>query len=192
MPSDSRWTSVLIDDEADVREVTALMLRDAGFEVHQAGDGEAGLRLIRETAPQIVVTDIRMPKLDGLGVLRRVKADHPDTEVIVITAFGDMDLAIEALRLDASDFVTKPMSAEAFALALRRARERYSARRGLQDYASLLETENVRTAQELLKAIRYQRNLIEGSMDGILGLDGKRPGRGVQSGPGRTDRPAGK
>ena len=95
------WSIVLIDDEADIREVMSLALADAGYEVRTAADGEAGLRLCLETAPQIVITDIRMPGMDGLQVLERVKAALPDTEVIVATAFGEMQLAIRALQLDA-------------------------------------------------------------------------------------------
>jgi PAS domain S-box-containing protein len=83
-----------------------------------------------------------------------------------------MDLAIRALQLDASDFITKPISDEALYLALKRARERFDSRKQLKDYTALLEKEKAETSQELLKSIAFQRNLIESSMDGILGCDG--------------------
>jgi PAS domain S-box-containing protein len=165
------WNIVLIDDEADIREVMLVALADAGYEVRAAADGEAGLRLCVEAAPQIVITDIRMPGLDGLQVLERLKKQFPDIEVIVATAFGEMQLAIRALQLDASDFITKPIGSDNLLLALDRARERFTSRRRLKDYTLLLEKEKAETSQQLLKTIAFQRNLIENSMDGILGVD---------------------
>ena len=167
----SRWNIVLIDDEEDIREVMAIALQDEGYIVATAADGAAGLQLCEETSPQIVITDIRMPGIDGLQVLETLKEKNPDIEVIVATAFGEMDLAIRALQLDASDFITKPISDEALVLALRRARERFISRKQLRDYTALLEKEKAETSHELLKSIRFQRNLIESSMDGIVGCD---------------------
>ncbi|MFH1136776.1 MAG: response regulator [Pseudomonadota bacterium] len=177
MNDSEKWTIVLIDDEEDIREVLALTLMDAGYLVFTAPDGETGLRVCAEQNPQIVVTDIRMPRMDGLRVLELLKKSRPETEVIVATAFGEMDLAIQALRLDASDFIAKPIGDEALHLALKRARERYSSRKQLADYTVLLEEENVRTTRELVRTLAFQRNLIESSMDGILGCD--RSGKAV-------------
>ncbi|UCG04807.1 MAG: response regulator, partial [Desulfobacterales bacterium] len=120
----SAWKIVLIDDEEDIREVMTIALQDAGYNVDTAPDGATGLQLCEDISPQIVITDIRMPGIDGLQVLETIKKDYPDIEVIVATAFGEMDLAIRALQLDASDFITKPISEEALYLALKRARER--------------------------------------------------------------------
>jgi len=172
MASTSDWKIVLIDDEEDIREVLTISLRDAGYEVDSAADGATGLKLCEATSPQIVITDIRMPGIDGLQVLESLKKKYSDIEVIVATAFGEMDLAIRALQLDASDFITKPISDEALYLALKRAKERFNSRKQLKDYTALLEKENAETSQQLLKSIAFQRNLIESSMDGILGCDG--------------------
>jgi len=168
------WAIVLIDDEEDIREVMSLALTDAGYNVRTAADGEAGIRMCIEAPPQIVITDIRMPGMGGLQVLERIKHEFPDTEVIVATAFGEMELAIRALQLDASDFITKPIGSDNLLLALQRARERYTSRRRLKDYTLLLEREKAETSQQLLKTIAFQRNLIESSMDGILGVDEQR------------------
>lgn len=143
------WQIVLIDDEADIREVTAITLQDAGYRVVTAADGQAGLALFAEYAPQIVITDIRMPRMDGLAVLENIKQSDHDAEVIVVTAFGEMDLAIRALQLDASDFITKPINDESLHLALRRARERYTARKQARDYTALLEKRNADQARIL-------------------------------------------
>jgi PAS domain S-box-containing protein len=85
-----------------------------------------------------------------------------------------MDLAIRALQLDASDFITKPISDEALFLALKRAKDRFTSRKQLQDYTSLLEKEKAETSQQLLRNIAFQRNLIESSIDGILACDENR------------------
>jgi two-component system NtrC family sensor kinase len=112
-----------------------------------------------------------MPGLDGLQVLSAVKQKYPDTEVVVATAFGEMNLAIRALQLDASDFITKPISDEALHLALKRAKDRFTSKKQLQDYTALLEKENAETSQQLFRNIAFQRNLIDSSMDGILACD---------------------
>lgn len=137
----SEWRIVLVDDEADIREVMAIALEDAGYDVHTASDGKAGIRLCQTVAPQIVITDIRMPGMNGIQVLEEIKKLNPDIEVIVFSAFGEMDLAIQALQLDASDFITKPVNDDALHMALKRARDRYGARKKLKDYTALLERE---------------------------------------------------
>ena len=167
------WKVVLIDDEEDIREVTKISLEDKGYTVNTAKDGEAGIQLCKEMSPQIVITDIRMPKMNGIQVLDTIKKDDPDIEVIVITAFGEMDLAIQALQLDASDFITKPITDEALHLALKRAQHRYTSKKQLKDYTALLEKEKAETAQELIRTLSFRENLIESSMDGIIGCDEK-------------------
>jgi PAS domain S-box-containing protein len=176
-----QWQIVLIDDEADIREVTAIALADAGYRVETAADGKAGLDLIASIDPQIVVTDIRMPQMDGLQVLETVKRAGSHAEVIVVTAYGEMDLAIRALRLDASDFITKPIDDDALHLALHRAKERYRARKQVRDYTDLLERENARTARELSATIAIQKSLTANALDGIASFD--RSGRMVSVNP---------
>jgi PAS domain S-box-containing protein len=171
MALQTTWKVVVIDDEDDIREVLRLSLQDSGYEVATAADGASGLRLCSDLQPQVVITDVRMPGISGIEVLERVKNGSPDTEVIVVTAFGEMDLAIRALQLDASDFITKPISNQALNLALDRATSRYDSRKRLQEYTKVLEAQNAATSHELLQSISFQKKLIEGSMDGILGCD---------------------
>ncbi len=171
MDTSHDWGIVLIDDEKDIRDVMTVTLEDAGYHVLTAENGEAGLLLCEKVSPQIVITDIRMPKIDGLQVLKTLKTSYPDIEVIVVTAFGDIEIAIQALQLDASDFITKPINDEALHTALKRAQQRSSVKKELQSHAKLLKKENAKTTEELIKSISFQRNLIESSMDGILGCD---------------------
>ncbi len=169
----AEWKIVLIDDEDDIREVMAITLEDWGYVVETAADGEAGIRRCEAISPQIVITDIRMPGISGIQVLETIKKRYPDMEVIVATAFGEMDLAIRALQLDASDFISKPIGNQALYLALKRARDRYTSRQQNRDYTQLLEREKFETGQQLLKSIAFQKNLIENSIDGILGCNEK-------------------
>lgn len=171
MADNANWRILIIDDEPDVREVVAVALADEGYTVATASDGQAGVERCRDFDPQIVITDIRMPRMDGIQVLEHLKKYHPDIEVIVVTAFADIPMAIRALQLDASDFVTKPLDHDALQMALKRAMERHTARRQLKDYLQLLERENAQTAKELARNIQFQRNLIDSSMDAVLGCD---------------------
>jgi len=107
---------VLIDDEEGIRKVTRITLEDSGYIVHTAENGKIGIKMCARYSPQIVITDIRMPEMDGIKVLETIKKRFPDTEVIVVTAFGEMELAIKALQLDASDFITKPLHDDALHL----------------------------------------------------------------------------
>lgn len=167
------WKILLIDDEADIRDVMQLSLMDAGHEVICAPDGIQGLDLLARHSPQVLITDIKMPGIDGLEVLKRAKKLRPETEVIVTTGFADIQKATVALQNDASDFITKPVDDQRLHLALDRAFKRYLDRKALADYTDLLEAENLKTSADLIQKVDFQRRLIENSMDGILGCNGE-------------------
>ena len=145
----SDWHILVIDDEKDIVDVVSLSLRDHGYKVTTALDGIAGLEQCRKQSPRIVITDIRMPGMNGIEVLEAVKKLDSDIEVIVCTAYAEIELAIKALQLDASDFITKPISDQALHLALDRAIQRYTSRIKLQDYAKFLEKQAADQAQIL-------------------------------------------
>jgi two-component system, NtrC family, sensor kinase len=168
---DKTWKVLFIDDEEGIRKVMAITLADAGYQVLSAADGATGLELCRQHAPQIVITDLRMPGIDGLEVLQQIKQNDPDKEVIVVTAYGEVETAIRALQLDASDFITKPINDEALWVALKRAKERYTTRKDLRDYTALIEEKWIETTEKLAQTYNFQKNLIESSMDGIMGCD---------------------
>jgi PAS domain S-box-containing protein len=165
------WKLLFVDDEEGIRKVMAITLADAGYQVLTASDGETALLICAKESPQITITDIRMPGMDGIEVLRRIKEQDPNKEVIVVTAYGEIDIAIRALQLDASDFITKPINTDALLIALDRAKERFTTRKELQDYTSILEERWMSTAEELARTFNFQKNLIDSSIDGILGCD---------------------
>ncbi len=165
------WRILLIDDEEDIRDVVSLSLTDAGFQVQTAADGLLGIKACREFQPHVVITDIRMPRMDGIEVLESLKTHQPDVQVIVATAFAEMDLAIKALQMDASDFITKPIHNDALIVAIERAQQRYQTRQKIKDYTHYLEKGWSETTQELMEAYTFQNKLIQSSMDGIVGCD---------------------
>ena len=150
---------LLIDDEPAIRRVMSLDLSSDGYEVICAEDGEHGMDLFESQQPDLVVTDLKMPGIDGIEVLRRIKQKSPETEVIVITGHGDLELAIEALKLQASDFITKPINGAALEVALDRAIERLRLKRELCSYTEDLE-QKVREATE--KAMAAERLAVVG------------------------------
>jgi signal transduction histidine kinase len=147
-------TILLVDDEAGIRKVLGISLQDSGFDVHTAENGQEALRLFREIAPPIVLTDIKMPDMDGIELLRRIKKDNAEVEVIMFTGHGDMDLAVKSLKYEATDFVTKPINDEVLGIALKRARERISMRRQLREYTENLERLVEEKARKLVEAER--------------------------------------
>ncbi|HWE25674.1 MAG TPA: sigma-54 dependent transcriptional regulator [Myxococcales bacterium] len=99
---------LVVDDEQSLRKVLAATLQREGYEVTVCGDGEEALSALERDGADVVVTDLVMPKLDGLALLRKVVARHPDVPVIVITAHGRIDSAVEAMKAGAFDFLAKP------------------------------------------------------------------------------------
>ena len=162
---------LVIDDEASTRDLLKMSLESDGYTVFVAEDGPKGLEIFARENPPVVLTDIKMPGMDGIEVLRRVKEQNPDTEVIVITGHGEMNLAIQALHLEASDFINKPISDEGLAVALRRAEEKIWLREKLKEYTEDLERVIQETNKELVKRHELEHNIIQTSMDGIIAND---------------------
>ncbi|WP_029895580.1 response regulator [Desulfohalovibrio reitneri] len=115
---------LIIDDERATLDMFTFLLKALGHDPITAEEGQSGLELFRQHHPPVTLTDIKMPGLDGLEVLRRIKEEDPTAEVIVITGHGDMESAVTALQLDATDFVNKPVGRAEIETALERAEER--------------------------------------------------------------------
>jgi two-component system response regulator AtoC len=99
---------LVADDEEDIRTFLAEALERVGHEVVQVGDGAAAVNAAREEPFDVVITDLRMPGTDGMTVVRTIRTEQPEVEVIVITAFGDVPTAVEAMKLGAFDYLQKP------------------------------------------------------------------------------------
>jgi len=164
---------LIIDDEDGIRKLLALSLESDGYEVRTAANGEEGIEAFRREMPPIVLTDIKMPGIDGIEVLKQIKEFSPDTEVIMITGHGDMDLAIEALKLEASDFLNKPIKDAALSVALKRAEERISIKQKLKAYTEDLENMVKIATEEVKRRAEFQNKLITSSNDAIIATDEK-------------------
>jgi PAS domain S-box-containing protein len=162
---------LIIDDNTDFLFTMKTFLTRNNYDVLTAEDGEAGLDLCRTESPRIVITDIRLPGMDGLEILNEIKQADSEKEVIIVTGHGDINLAIRALQLHASDFITKPVNRDALLVALDRAKERYETRKKLHDYTDLLEEKWMKTAEALEKMVIFRKRLIDSSIDGIMGCD---------------------
>lgn len=134
---------LVIDDEKATLVMFHLLLGAYGYNVLAAESGAAGLELFRKERPSIVLTDIKMAGIDGFEVLQRIKEIDPVTEVIVITGHGDMDLAIQAFNLNASDFINKPIQKNALDSALRRAKERLKLTRTYAHHISCRQVDGI-------------------------------------------------
>jgi len=103
---------LIVDDETNIRRVLAAMLKRDGYDVTAAEDGEQALAAMNRAPVDVVVTDLVMPRMGGLDLLRHVASAHPDVPVIMITAHGTVDTAVEAMKAGAFDYITKPFDQE--------------------------------------------------------------------------------
>jgi len=162
---------LLIDDEPDILRVLSISLKADGYDVVSAQNGPEGIAAFEKEKPDIVITDIKMPGMDGIEVLKKIKDLNADTEVIIITGHGDIENAIEALKHGASDYINKPIRDEALAIALGRAREKFDIRQQLKEYTTDLERKVDAATRELRRRSNFQINLIRSSNDGIVATD---------------------
>ncbi len=114
---------LIVDDEATIRDTLCTVLKEEGFSAESAENGKIALQKIRRNNYDLVITDLRMPEMDGLDLLKAVKLNSPQTSVIIITAYGSMESAIEALRLGAFDYLIKPLDFDDVILRVRRLME---------------------------------------------------------------------
>jgi len=166
---------LLVDDEKDIREVLVLPLADLGYRIFEAENGKEALDIFREIQPPIVLTDIKMPGMDGIELLQKIKHENPETEVIMITGHGDMELAIRSLKNEATDFITKPINVDALEIAVQRAKDKIITREKLQKYTENLEKliHEKTELQSHLASLGLMIGSISHGIKGLLtGLDG--------------------
>ncbi|THB79869.1 MAG: response regulator [Desulfobacteraceae bacterium] len=164
-------TILVVDDEEAIVRLLSMSLRSDGYSTLTASDGAEAFELVKEKSPDLVITDIKMPRMDGLELLKTIKEYDPDMEVIIVTGHGDIDSTITALQYGASDFINKPVRDEALSIALARAKEKIEIREKLAEYTLDLE-EKVKMATEVIRRrANFQQLLIRSSNDGIVAFD---------------------
>ena len=139
---------LIIDDHDTIREGLELLLRKHGHRTYSAANGLQGLELLGEHGADLVVTDLRMAGMGGIEVLREVRTRAPETDVMMITAFGTVDRAVEAMKLGAVDFITKPFSPEEFAVKVGRLLREREEREELRRENVALRIENTSLKEE--------------------------------------------
>ncbi len=169
-------TILVIDDETATLTMFRLFLNALGHRVLTAEDGPSGLKLLEQEQPTVVFTDLKMPVMDGFDVIRAIKKKAPATEVVVITGHGDMDLVLQALNLEATDFINKPIKREALEAALARAVQRRQDDKAQHEALSLKRVDAVAvigmrgklrgTAASRLKALA--REVIDSEMGSVV------------------------
>ncbi len=157
MEVDRPYRLLTIEDDPLVRKAMASYLESLGYSVHQAVDGTEGLKVFRQVRPALVLTDLRLPGTDGMEILSTIRAESPDTPVIIVSGMGTADDAIKALQLGAQDYVTKPITDMALlAHAVNRALEVAGLIRENRRYQSFLEEEIQKRTAELHQAQKLE------------------------------------
>ena len=121
----SAMNILVVDDEPDMREMLHDFLEEQGHQVRAATDGKSALTQVRQETPDLVITDLSMPGMDGMELVSRVKAYAPDVDTIIVTAHADKDSAIQALKAGVYDYLTKPVNLEELGATIRRVSERH-------------------------------------------------------------------
>lgn len=129
----SKERILVVDDEANARTALAELLKEEGYSVETAADGFKALSKFEEGHPDLILTDLKMPGMDGVELLQKVRQGDPDVEVVVMTAFGAVDTAVQAMRAGATDYLTKPLNMDELVLVLERALERRRLRKEAGD-----------------------------------------------------------
>src|SRR6187401_1246328 len=128
-------TILIADDDADIRDILKDTLANLGARIITAADGQECLNRIETDAPDLVLLDIEMPIRNGLEVLKELRERGSEAAVIMITAYGTIERAVEAMKQGAYDFITKPFDLDHIALTVEKALERERLRRGLENFA---------------------------------------------------------
>lgn len=162
---------LVVDDEEVIVRLLSMSLRSDGYETVTAGNGQEALEVFKAESPDIVVTDIKMPVMDGLELLKKIKEIDADNEVIIVTGHGDIDSTITALQYGASDFINKPVRDEALAIALKRAKAKIRIREQLAGYTKDLEEKVAEATEEIRRRSNFQKLLIHSSNDAIVAFD---------------------
>ncbi|MEI8355167.1 MAG: response regulator, partial [Deltaproteobacteria bacterium] len=117
---------LIVDDELSMREFLCILLEREGYQVHQADSAEAALTLLETGSYALVVSDVKMPGMDGLTLLEKIKQLSQDTAVLVMTAFSTAEQAVAAMKLGAYDYIAKPFNVEEIKILVRNALEKRS------------------------------------------------------------------
>jgi len=155
---------LIVDDEQDIREGSQRILTRIGFEVSLASRGDEALEKLADTQAAILLLDLKMPGMDGMDVLARVKKKYPDVLVIVITGYATVETAIQAMKQGAYDFISKPFEPDQLRIIVNRAAEKFR----LKTKAQQLAREQRRTLSDLATEQSRIRTVVESLPNGVV------------------------
>ena len=150
---------LLIEDDNVTRQEMAELLTKEAFDVIDACDGNRGRVLFESELPDIVITDLRMPGMSGLEVMEIINRTQPEVPVILTTAYGETDVALQAIQLGALDYIKKPIDLDDFMVALGRAKERVKNNRQVKEFPSILIAEDDAVARQSLATVFVKEGL---------------------------------
>jgi DNA-binding NtrC family response regulator len=148
---------LVVDDDENLRWVLKTQLEDMGYTIFEAADGEQALSAIAKQPPALVLTDLKMPGLSGLELLARLRSEYPEVPAVIITAFGTIQSAVEAMRVGAYDYLTKPIDYEELAIVVNRV---------IEHFRLVAEVQNLRTSLDR----KYGFENIIGHSEALLSL----------------------
>ncbi len=154
-----------MDDDTQVREVLGQIFRSAGYECLRACDGQEGLAIFRVSRPPLTVTDLKMPGVDGIGVLSGIREMDPDAAVMVLTGAPEVKTAIDSLRLGAYDFILKPVNVDELLIAAERALERRQLLLERRQYQALLERRVEEATHDVQRAYRQLQDTYRATLE---------------------------
>ena len=145
---------VVVVDEEIIRKRMKSLLELDGYETFTAGDGQESLEVFQKVEPEIALVDIKMPWMDGIEVLKRIKEKTKGTEIIIITGHGGVDTAIQALKKGAFSYIQKPVDYDELKIAIKKASEKQEMQKKLDEHVHNLEHINKQLEQAVEKANR--------------------------------------
>jgi PAS domain S-box-containing protein len=178
---------LVIDDEPGIREMICFVFQNEGYELLTAQDGREGIKMVSTDAPDVVISDIKMPGMDGISALKEIKNINPDLEVILSTGFANIETAIEGLRAGAFDFVKKPFDIDEIRRVVARAFDKSILRKTINELNQTLRSSNENLerlknsleekvqerTRDLSKTQAKYKSVIENSYDPIITLDSR-------------------
>jgi putative nucleotidyltransferase with HDIG domain len=164
-PADGRAPRILIvDDDEVVRDAIRMVLSEEGYDCRSSSGAEAALEAVKELDPHLVISDMKMPGRDGLWLLDRLRRERPDTAVVMLTAYGDTEAAVECLRRGATDYLLKPPKATDLLRSMERALSRRRDERARERYRTSLQ----RTVREKATDLRHALVEVEAAYHSTL------------------------
>ncbi|MBI5750448.1 MAG: sigma-54-dependent Fis family transcriptional regulator [Nitrospinae bacterium] len=191
-------TILVIDDERSMREFLSIMLEKEGYSVVTKDNGNDALEFISKNKYDLIITDIKMPKMSGIDILRESMALHPNTPVIMITAFASTEVAVEAMKLGAYDYITKPFNVDEIKIIIKNAIEKKSLfdenislreeLKGRHQFLNIVgKSERIQRVFELIKKVANSRSTV--LITGESGTGKELVARAIHHNSDRKDKP---